>query len=158
MAARFCLSLLLTTTAGARMSAADAGRLRALLSEAQRRLEGESEPAQAGAALQNLAALAVRAARAPTLAGLAPYASASYAASVPLPLKVADRVVVAPSFATRDLVRCLHRAPRHVVLTLGAERAQLLTVIAGRLAPARASSPIARQAPGRGLGARPPWS
>lgn len=154
VAGRACVSLLLTTTPGAQMSAVDAGRLRALLLEAQRRLEGEDDLGEAAMALQRLAALAVQAAQSPTSAAMALYASASYSARISLPLKVVERVVVDPSFATRDLVRCLHRVPRHVVLALSVERAQLFTVVEGQLAPAKAPFPIARQAPARGLAAR----
>ena len=39
---------------------------------------------------------------------------------------VVDRAVVDRTFATRDLVRALHRTPRHLVLVLENHRARLL--------------------------------
>ena len=51
---------------------------------------------------------------------------------VRLPVPVVDRTVVDPSFATRDLVRSLHRTPRHVVLLLSEREARLLDGVGRR--------------------------
>jgi hypothetical protein len=52
---------------------------------------------------------------------------------------VQERVVVDPTFATRDLVRALHRTPRHVVLVLSAQEARLFDGHVGALGPADTS-------------------
>jgi hypothetical protein len=62
------------------------------------------------------------------------------AISLRLPVPVRDRVVVDPTFATRDLVRALHRTPRHVVLTLTGTEARLFDGAAGDLRPALRSA------------------
>jgi hypothetical protein len=66
------------------------------------------------------------------------YAGGGAAFSVRLGIEVEDRAVMDPSFATRDLVRDLHRTPRHVVLVLSDRRAVLLDGAGGRLTPAPA--------------------
>lgn len=53
-----------------------------------------------------------------------------------LPIGVRDRVVIDPTFATRDLVRALHSTPRHLVLALGADQARLYDAVADTLLPA----------------------
>jgi hypothetical protein len=56
-------------------------------------------------------------------------------------MAVVDRTVMDPTFATRDLVRSLHRTPRHVVLVLTEHEARLFdpsghdTAPAGRAVP-----------------------
>ncbi len=57
--------------------------------------------------------------------GLALYVNEHHAQMFALPVDVRERVVVDPTFATRDLVRALHRTPRHVVLALSAQEARL---------------------------------
>ncbi|MFR9801781.1 hypothetical protein ACL02T_05665 [Pseudonocardia sp. RS010] len=54
----------------------------------------------------------------PVERGLALFASATRTARFDLPVEVTDRCIIDPTFATRDLVRALHRTPRHVVLLL----------------------------------------
>lgn len=51
-------------------------------------------------------------------------------------MPVLDRVVVDPTFATRDLVRGLHRTPRHVVLVITHREARLFDGVGTSLVPA----------------------
>ncbi len=132
------VSLLLTTTPATRLDQSERARLRALHHEALERLT--AEPAARAAAV---AALRVRLDRlvakaehvAPDRA-LALYASAEHAELIVLPIAVPERVVVDATFATRDLVRALHRTPKHLVLLLSAREARLLEGHAEDLAPA----------------------
>ncbi|MGY1735517.1 baeRF3 domain-containing protein [Geodermatophilus sp. SYSU D00684] len=127
-----CVSLLMATTPAPRMTDDDARRLQRLAAQAADRLtrDGAHPP------LADAVAGAVTAARhGPTGAGIAVYVNGVVREVVRLPVPVADRVVVDPTFATRDLVRALHRTPRHVVLLLSGREARLLEGVAGELRP-----------------------
>ena len=130
------VSLLLTTTPAPRMRPEDAARLPGLLRDAERRLAQESLPGVTGTVLEPLADLVARATDGPTSAAVAVYASAAVRAVLHLPVEVTDRVVVDPTFATRDLVRALHRTPRHLVLALSLHEARLFDGVGDDLRPA----------------------
>lgn len=131
-----CVSLLMTTTPASRMVRDDVARLRELVTQATRRLKSEPLPGLQDLLLDELRRLTGHAAAGPTAAGIAIYASATTAEIVHLPIAVPDRVVIDPTFATRDLVRALHRAPRHVVLVLSTTEARLFIGVADTLQPA----------------------
>lgn len=131
-----CVSLLMSTRPGPRMSREDAARLERLRVHALRRLREENLFGAEQHVVDALDRLVHEAVAAPTDRGLAVYASAALARTVVLPVEVEDRTVVDPSFATRDLVRALHRTPRHAVLVLSERRAALFDGQSGRLAPA----------------------
>ena len=130
------ISLLLTTVPATRMTPTDAARLRTMAGEAIDRLR-RTETRQAIEAVQAaLTAVVERAVSSPTSAAVAVLAKADHVDVIPLPVQVRDRVVVDTTFATRDLVRALHRTPRHVVLVLNAGQARLFDGGAGVLRPA----------------------
>ena len=155
-----CVTLLLNTTPAPTMTGADAARLRGLLQAAAQRLRTE----RALGAEELLAVadrLVAQAASSPTGAALAVLVSHGTALTVPLTVEVRERVVVDPTFATRDLVRTLHRTPRHVVLALSSRDARLFDGSGDDLRPARSTAfplldPSARDAEagrdGRGSG------
>lgn len=130
------ISVLLNTTPAAELTDADALRLDTLADRAVERVRAELQPAAAAPAVRRLAALVARAHRAPAAQGLALYASASTEALLRLPIPVRDRAVVDPTFATRDLVRTLHRTPRHLVLALNTANARLFDAAGDTLLPA----------------------
>lgn len=134
------ISLLLSTTPAAELTGADAFRLDALAAEAVQRLRDELQPAAAAPAIGRLHTLLDQAHRGPTGHGPAVYASAGSRALIRLPIGVRDRAVVDPTFATRDLIRVLHRTPRHLVLALNAGHARLLEAAADTLLPAATSA------------------
>lgn len=134
-----CVSLLLSTQPAERMTNGDAARLERLQSRALGRLREEGLLNAADPLVNALDRLVHEAVTSPTDRAVAIYASAAVARSVRLPIEVADREVVDPTFATRDLVRALHRTPRHVVLVLSAHRAMLFDGAGGRLAPVSSS-------------------
>lgn len=125
------VSLLMPTRPG-RLDAEQATELRALRDSVARRLDDEGLYGFDGmlAELDDLIDLAHEV---PLERGLALYANESHAQLLVLPVDVRKRAVVDPTFATRDLVRALHRAPRHVVLTLAEQEARLLESQAGAL-------------------------
>jgi hypothetical protein len=149
------ISVLLATTPAAQLTHADALRLQALADRAVERVREELQPAAAGPAIRRLTALVDQARTGRAGRALALYASASTDALVRLPITVRDRAVVDPTFATRDLVRALHRTPRHLVLTLNTGQARLFDAAADTLLPALTSAfPMHadRRPPSRGRG------
>ncbi|MGL5809153.1 MAG: hypothetical protein ACRCYQ_04335 [Nocardioides sp.] len=149
-----CVSLLCNTTPGERMYAEDAARLRALVRRAETRLRAEEPPGAESAILADLRHLADEAAKGPTSSATALFASATVSHMVRLPVPVKDRVTIDPTFATRDLVRALHHAPRHVVLVLDSTQARLFETRDGILQPvARSAFPLSAPS-ARGVGDR----
>lgn len=156
-----CVSLLLSTTPAQTMQREDAARLLGLYREAEARLvESAALPGVGSSVLGPLRALVEEVGRGPASEAVAVFASAAMQTAVRLSLPVVDRVVVDPSFATRDLVRALHRTPRHVVLALSAHEARLFDGVGSQLYPAQSGAfpqTIDGQGPdsrGRGPGGR----
>lgn len=152
------VSLLLTTRPGPELDPTDRDLLRGLVEDGRRRLHAQPERAHPNPGPGNqitglLAALdsLVENLRGPVDRALALFASSARVARFDLPVEVLDRCVIDPTFATRDLVRALHRTPRHVVLLLTADRARLLDAARGTLAPVSHGFP--RSDPGHRRGA-----
>jgi hypothetical protein len=89
-----------------------------LLTKGIDRLHGEFKKREVASVVENLRKVVEGVAWKHTLDGLALFASKDDATAVYLPFKVKPRVVVDSSFATRDLVFTLNRAPRYRVLVL----------------------------------------
>ena len=134
------VSLLMNTTPSPALTGPEAVRLDQLLAQATRRLRAEGLGEDATAALANLERLVGDVVGGPTSTGLALYAGPHTAVAVRLPVEVRERVVVDPTFATRDLVRSLHRTPRHAVLVLSSREARLFEGAGDQLRPARTSA------------------
>jgi hypothetical protein len=112
-----CISVLMPTIPGSRMTTSDATRLAGLLDDAERQLEehGVMQSARLLAALGHLARSAQHS-RADH--GLGLFVNLSMARGWTLPTTVRTKVVVESTFATRDLLRALHRTPPHMVVRL----------------------------------------
>jgi hypothetical protein len=153
------VSLLLTTTPATALIRSDAQRLDALAATAAQRLRAELPPETTTPVVRRLHKLIDQAHAGPTGKALVLYVSAGTHAVIRLPISVRDRVVIDPTFATRDLVRALHRTPRHLVLALKAGEARLYDAVADTLLPALTSAfPLhadRRQARGRGYRSGP---
>jgi hypothetical protein len=131
------VSLLMPTRPG-RLDKGQAARLQALRHSVARRLK-EEEVFGADGMLAELDELIALAGDVSLDRALALYVNESHAQLLVLPVDVQERAVVDPTFATRDLVRGLHRTPRHVVLALSAQEARLFDGHVGALAPADSS-------------------
>lgn len=134
------VSVLLPTRPG-RLDQEQAGRLAALRGAVAHRLRDEERSGlgpsfSTDRVLIELDALITRAGEVELDQGLALYVSEHHAQLIVLPVGVRERAVVDPTFATRDLVRALHRTPRHVVLTLSSREARLFEGHLGSLDPA----------------------
>jgi Bacterial archaeo-eukaryotic release factor family 3 len=146
------VSLLLTTTPGERLDSRGRAGLDALVREAHRRLL-TVDAVIIRDVVHGLDALAAEI-DGPVDRALGLFASAVHTARFDLPVEVVDRCVIDPTFATRDLVRALHRTPRHVVLLLAADEARLLDAPGGRLTPVTHGFPRTDPAHRRGEPAR----
>ena len=89
-----------------------------LVTEGLDRLHGEFKKRDVAGLVQNLSRLVARVDWKHTLDGLALFASRDVATTVQLPFRPRARVVIDETFATRDLVHALNRAPRYRVLVL----------------------------------------
>lgn len=153
------ISVLLSTAPATQLTRADALRLDALAAQAIDRVHAELEPAAAAPAVRRLRTLLEQARNGPASRALALYASASTDALIRLPVTVKNRAVVDPTFATRDLVRALHRTPRHLVLAINSADARLFDAAGDTLQPAVSAFPLHSDRPtgsnGRGRADRP---
>jgi hypothetical protein len=134
------ISLLLTTTVAPRMTTKDAIAMRGLAAEALTRIRATEEGPVLGVLESALGRAVDEAIAGPTSAAIAVLVGRQHTELVPLPLGVRDRAVVDTTFATRDLVRSLHRTPRHVVLVFNSGQARLFDGGAGVLKPAPTES------------------
>lgn len=131
------VSILMNTTPAQAMTPPDRARLRALVDQAGSRLRAEEHPAVTEVICRSLERLAAQADAGPTSQALTLFASAQTATALRLPVAVVDRTVVDPTFATRDVVRALHRTPRHAILALTSGQARLFVGGGEGIAPVR---------------------
>lgn len=103
---------------GVRLASRDGELLDRLVEQAAARLIAELSPERAEPIVTRLRCLVLEAQSGRSAQGLALYASGGVSALRRLPIVVDSRVVVDTTFATRDLVRALHRTPRYYVLVL----------------------------------------
>ncbi len=89
-----------------------------LVTEALKRLGGEFKKREVAGVVQSLTKLVDNIDWDHSLDGLAIFASKDGATAIDLPFTVKPRVVIDATFATRDLVFTLNRAPRYRVLVL----------------------------------------
>jgi Bacterial archaeo-eukaryotic release factor family 3 len=89
-----------------------------LVTEGLKRLNGEFKKREVAGVVRNLNKLVDQVDWKHTLDGLALFASSDVATAIELPFRVKPRVTVDTSFATRDLLFTLNRAPNYRVLVL----------------------------------------
>ncbi len=143
------VTLLANSEAGPRMDRETLSKLRFQAEQAVGRLRAEG---LATTLIEDsLRDLLERAAELPAERSVAVFASENHADLLTLPVSLQERVVVDPTFATRDLVRALHRTPRHLVLLVSTKEARLLEVqgttatpVLGSKFPFVADEPIPR--------------
>jgi hypothetical protein len=128
-----CASVLMSTAPGNALSSVDAARLDRLVAAAGRRLRTEVAHHPIEPVLARLQRLSVDARSVATGRSVALFASFHHDALVVVPVDVVDRVVVDPTFATRDLVRGLAARPRVRVVVVSERTVRLLEGCAGAL-------------------------
>jgi hypothetical protein len=89
-----------------------------LVAQALERLHSEFQKREVASVVKNLNKLVAQLDWEHALDGLAVFASRDVATAIALPFPVRARVVIGTTFATRDLVFTLNRAPRYRVLVL----------------------------------------
>lgn len=129
------ISILCSTEDAPVMSTTAVARLEQLVDDATRRIRAEFGGQVAQSLRDDLLHLVDDVRQRPTRAAVALYVSTRHVSAWGLPQVVNDRAVVDPTFATRDLVRSLHRTPRHVVLVLTEREARLFDGAGDTLLP-----------------------
>ncbi len=147
------ISILCSTDGAPVMTPAAAARLEQLADDATRRVRAEFGGQVAASLRDDLLHLVDDVKQRPTRAAVALYVSSRHISAWGLPQPVVDRAVVDPTFATRDLVRSLHRTPRHVVLVLTEREARLFDGAGDTLLPPFAGPfPLVDRTPRRHTG------
>lgn len=121
-----CLTLLMSTVPGARMVPGDRTKLNALALDAFRRLGDDRERGAAAAICSALEDALAEALTGPTDRGLAILASPGGSLVLHLRVSPRNRVIVDPTFATRDLVRSAAEDPAFLMLVIDGRAARLL--------------------------------
>jgi hypothetical protein len=119
------ISLLAPTHRTAPANKRDRIVVKNLVAEGLKRLYGEFKKREVASLVQNLNKLVDKVDWAHTQEGLALFAGKNVATVIQLPFRVKARFVIDATFATRDLVFTLNRAPRYRVLVLTEKPARL---------------------------------
>lgn len=129
-----CVSLFLNTEPGHPLDAKGMARLGGLHREALGRLRSDAAGPHADV-VRHLDQMVAKARLPRSGRAVALFANSFHAQIIDLPITVPERVVIDVNFATRDLVRALHRTPRHAVLVLFGQGGQALRRPSGDPAP-----------------------
>jgi hypothetical protein len=121
-----CLSVLMRTTPAEVMLPGDRATLQGLTLDALRRLDEEPDLQAAAQTRAGLAATIAQAQAGPTDRGLAILVSPQGTHLLHLRVAPRDRVVLDPTFATRDLVRSAAEDPAFLTLVIDGRAARLL--------------------------------
>jgi hypothetical protein len=127
------LSLLAPTHRTAPANRKDRIVVKNLAAQGLKRLGGEFRKREVAALVKNLNRLVDRVDWKHALEGLALFASRDVASAVALPFRPRARVVIDESFATRDLLYSLNRAPRYRVLVLTEKPTRLFDAVTNQL-------------------------
>lgn len=146
------VSILMPTHRSAPENRQDPIRFKNLVTEATNRLLQEFSKRDIGPLLANLDKLAEEIDFNRTLDGLAVYVNDDFARAFIMPFDVQERVVIDPTFATRDLVYALNRTPRYWVLVLSEQPTRLFEGVKSTLVEVREGSrfPLTHGGPGGG--------
>jgi Bacterial archaeo-eukaryotic release factor family 3 len=120
-----CVSILINTTPGLRMCDSDRQRLQAHARDVVRRLELEPDQEHAAVLATRLRTAIDTALRGPADEALGLFVSDATAHALHLPVRVVDRVVIDPTFATRDVVRAVQSNPSFLLLHMDHRSANL---------------------------------
>jgi hypothetical protein len=141
-----CLSILINTTPGPKLDELDRQRLQAHERDVVRRLELEPDQKLAGLMVERLRSAIETSARQPADEALALFVSEKHMHLFHLPVSVEDRVVIDPTFATRDVVRAVQSNPPFLLLHMDSRSANLFRYNQKYLEPQLSSSfPALRQ-------------
>ncbi|HTO14813.1 MAG TPA: hypothetical protein VLZ83_03545 [Edaphocola sp.] len=122
-----CVSIILNTHRTHPENVQDAINLKNLVKEAETRINNECKESNKGKMLiEKLNQLANSIDHRHNLESLVLYVNDKIAEYERLPIEVTPRVVIGDTFATRDLLRALHKEASYYVLVLSRDRARLI--------------------------------
>jgi len=124
-----CVTVLLNTHRNSPQSKKDDIALKNLVTEAEKRLKEECNDETGEVVFQKLNELASNIDARYNFESLALFVNRDIAEFIRMPIKVEDRVVIGNSFATRDLIRLLHKELNYYVLVLSREKARLIEAV-----------------------------
>ena len=119
------ISILASTAPDLEIDSAVISRINALLRLAETRLASEMDPKEAAARIAPLERFAMSLIGQRSGHGLAIFGSPKGLTAFRLESRIEDRVVIDPTFATRDLARSLALNPRYRLLVLGRDMARV---------------------------------
>lgn len=121
-----CVTLIFTTHRTFPDRENDVILLKNMVGEALARLERECSPEASRALADRLKNLASSIDHQYNQESLMLFVNQHVAEYVKLPVKVEDRIVIGKAFATRDLIRALHKEKDYFLLVLGRDKARLI--------------------------------
>jgi hypothetical protein len=128
-----CVSLCLNTHRTKPGYLKDAILLKNLLREAEKKLPDVLDKRKAKKLIERMNTLAESIDHSHNLESLIIFINEEVAEYIRLPIEVTDRAVVDNTFATRDLVRALHRQAEYYVLVISRNQARLIEAANDRL-------------------------
>jgi hypothetical protein len=124
-----CVTILLNTHRNSPQSKKDEIALKNLVSEAEKRLKEDCNDKTGDVVFQKLNELASNIDARYNFESLALFVNREIAEFIRMPIEVEDRVVIGNSFATRDLIRLLHKELNYYLLVLSREKARLIEAV-----------------------------
>ena len=124
-----CVTILLNTHRNSPQSKKDEIVLKNLVTEAENRLKEEYDNDTGERVAHKLKELASNIDARYNFESLALFVNRDIAEFIRMPIKVEDRVVIGNNFATRDLIRMLHKEVNYYVLVLSREKARLIEAV-----------------------------
>ena len=127
-----CVTILLNTHRNSPQSKKDEIVLKDLVTETENRLKEECGDKTSEIISQKLQELASNIDARYNFESLALFVNRDIAEFIRMPVKVENRVVIGNSFATRELIRMLHKEVNYYVLVLSREKARLIEAVGNK--------------------------
>ena len=127
-----CVTIILSTHRTKPDNEKDSILLKNMVRDAEKRILADCDKEMAATVIGKLNTLASEIDHRHNLEGLALFVNENIAEYVRLPLKVDDRVVVANSFHTRDLLRAIHGQTGYYVLLLSKQKARMIEALSDK--------------------------
>ncbi len=128
-----CVTILLNTHRNSPQNKKDDIVLKNLVAEAEKRLKEECDDETGAEVFKKLNELASTIDARYNFESLALFVNRDIAEFIRMPFEVEDRVVIDNSFATRDLIRLLHKKLNYYVLVLSREKARLIEAVGDKV-------------------------
>lgn len=127
-----CITIIMTSHRTKPEYLNDGLRLKNLIKEVETRLLADVGKKEAGILLKRVNDLANQIDHSQNIDSLILFVNEDVAEYMRLPIKVADRVVIDETFATRDLIRALHLETQYFILVLSQENTRLIEAVSDK--------------------------